>query len=270
MVAVVYMVAGMSSRFGGIKQLCNVGVNGETLIEVSVQQALKQPFSKLIFITNAKTEALFKSIFKDVYQTIPVVYVQQVYESSRLRPWGTTDAVCSLLGYVDEPFILVNSDDIYGESAFNQGYEYLVNDTKNVIGVIPLRRTIKGDALINRGIIEIDKSSNKIVSLQETLGINPGVQTEYLDKLCNVNFICLQPKIIGLLKKQLDIFKEKHKEDNRIEALLPDDINELIKSKEIEMRYFIIKDPIMSLTYQSDIEDMKMFLSINNLDKNKI
>jgi CTP:molybdopterin cytidylyltransferase MocA len=62
MVLIVYMVAGMSSRFGGIKQLCNVGVDGETLIEVSVKQALKQPFSKLVFITNIKTEQLFKDM----------------------------------------------------------------------------------------------------------------------------------------------------------------------------------------------------------------
>ena len=58
MVVIVYMVAGMSSRFGGIKQLCKVGINGETLIEVSVNQALKQPFSKLVFITNVKKKII--------------------------------------------------------------------------------------------------------------------------------------------------------------------------------------------------------------------
>ena len=34
---IVFMVAGMSSRYGGqLKQLAKVGINGETLIEVSV------------------------------------------------------------------------------------------------------------------------------------------------------------------------------------------------------------------------------------------
>ena len=185
MVVIVYMVAGMSSRFGGIKQLCNVGINGETLIEVSVNQALKQPFSKLVFITNVKTEHYFKDIFKNNYQNTPVVYVQQIYEESRERPWGTTDAVCSLLGYVDEPFILVNSDDIYGESAFKEGYEKLVVGTKNYLGTTLLRNTIKGDSLVNRGIIEIDHIHGCIKHLRETLGINPLTDIQFLDKLCN-------------------------------------------------------------------------------------
>ena len=65
MVAIVYMVAGMSSRFGGMpKQMAQIGPNDETLIEYSVNQALTQPFSELIFITNARTEHLFQKIFK--------------------------------------------------------------------------------------------------------------------------------------------------------------------------------------------------------------
>ena len=48
---VVFLVAGMSSRYGGkLKQLAKVGKNGETLIEVSVNQALSAGFTKLIFI----------------------------------------------------------------------------------------------------------------------------------------------------------------------------------------------------------------------------
>ena len=64
MVVLVYMVGGLSSRFGGIKQLCIVGANNETLLEISIKQALKQPFSKIIFITNKKTEHLFRKLIK--------------------------------------------------------------------------------------------------------------------------------------------------------------------------------------------------------------
>tara|TARA_B100001059_G_scaffold236663_1_gene288822 strand:- start:7064 stop:7864 length:801 start_codon:yes stop_codon:yes gene_type:complete len=265
MVVIVFMVAGMSSRFGGIKQLCKVGINGETLIEVSVKQALKQPFSKVVFITNVKTEQLFKDIFKDEYQNTLVEYIQQTYEESRERPWGTTDAVCSLLGYVDEPFILVNSDDIYGETAFKEGYEKLKLDTKNYLGSTQLRNTIKGDNLVNRGIIEIENIDSNVVSLRETLGINPSTDIHLLDKYCNVNFICLQPFVIKLLKDELDVFKANNKNDKRVEALLPDDLNTLIQNKSLELHLIIIKDPIVSLTYQSDIENMKRFLSVKKM-----
>ena len=66
MVSLVYMVAGLSSRFGGkIKQFAEVGPNGETFIEYSINQALKNPFSKIIFIVGKMTEQLFKEKFGD-------------------------------------------------------------------------------------------------------------------------------------------------------------------------------------------------------------
>ena len=50
-IALVYMVAGLSSRFGGeIKQFAKVGPNNETLIEYSLNQALPAGFTKIVFI----------------------------------------------------------------------------------------------------------------------------------------------------------------------------------------------------------------------------
>ena len=52
---VVFMVAGMSSRYGGkLKQFAPIGKNNEPLIKVSVDQALTAKFKKIIFITNKK------------------------------------------------------------------------------------------------------------------------------------------------------------------------------------------------------------------------
>ena len=203
MVVLVYMIAGMSSRFNGIKQLCKVGPNDETLIEMSVKQALVQPFSKLIFITNVKTEPLFKDLFSTQYQNTPVEYVQQTYDTTnRERPWGTTDAVCSIIGKIDEPFILVNSDDIYGVNTFKEGYIRLSKGIGiNYIGTSIVKNTILGNTLVNRGIVEVDMKTNKVLSLKETLGINPTLECELLEKTCNVNFICLQPNVLILLKK---------------------------------------------------------------------
>ena len=51
MTYLVVMVAGMSSRFGGKpKQMARIGPNNETLIEYSINQAIKNPFSKIIIV----------------------------------------------------------------------------------------------------------------------------------------------------------------------------------------------------------------------------
>ena len=94
--ALVYIVAGISSRFRGkIKQFAKVGRNGETLIECSLKQAIPAGFSKIIFVVGNKTEKVFKEKFGENYEGIPVYYAFQFYdESLRDKPWGTTDALC--------------------------------------------------------------------------------------------------------------------------------------------------------------------------------
>lgn len=63
------MVAGLSSRFGGkIKQFAQIGPNNETLIEYSLNQALKAGFTKIIFIVGKMTQAPFKEMFGDFYE----------------------------------------------------------------------------------------------------------------------------------------------------------------------------------------------------------
>ena len=98
MVSIAFMVAGMSSRFGGKpKQLEKVGPNEETLIEYSVKQALQSPFQHLYFITNPKTEHRFREIFSSSYQSVPITYIPQIYDTTqRHKPWGTSDAIANL------------------------------------------------------------------------------------------------------------------------------------------------------------------------------
>ena len=60
MIDIVFLVAGMSSRFNGNpKQMAKIGPNNETLIEISVNQALTQNFNSIYFITNINTQSLF-------------------------------------------------------------------------------------------------------------------------------------------------------------------------------------------------------------------
>lgn len=72
-ISLVYMVAWLSSRFGGkIKQFAKVWPNNSTLIEYSLYQALPAWFSKIIFIVGKMTAQPFKEMFGDHYKWIPV------------------------------------------------------------------------------------------------------------------------------------------------------------------------------------------------------
>ena len=44
------MAAGVGSRYGGLKQIDKIGPNGEVLLELSVHDAIKAGFEKIVFI----------------------------------------------------------------------------------------------------------------------------------------------------------------------------------------------------------------------------
>jgi len=260
MVAIVYMVAGMSSRFGGMpKQMAQIGPNDETLIEYSVNQALTQPFSELIFITNARTEHLFQKIFKNKYKNTNVKYIQQKYDTNkRIRPWGTTDAVCCLLDQINDSFILVNGDDIYGEPTFKMGFEKMQKPI-NIIGGLPVKKTITNDGEVNRGILTI--IDNNIIQIEEMLGISRKKNPELMEQLANVNFIGLQYKVLKDLKFILDDFKKTYENNAKIECFLTDDLNVLLENKRIHIDFFEIKEPIIGITNPEDAQKVKTLLS---------
>lgn len=258
MVKLVIMVAGMSSRFGGIpKQFAIIGKKNETLIEYSLNQATKNKFSEIIFITNEKTEDLFKNKFGNIYNNIPVEYVQQYYNKKiRSRPWGTTDAICCLKqlnNFNIEPFIIINGDDIYGEESFKNCLKLLNNSNKNLIGIVNLIDTLPLEGNVNRGIVKVN--TDKVLGIKEYLNINRN-NTEILNSYANINFLCLQPNIINELDIILQKFKKKNINETKLEILLPDNLNELIENKKLDLNYFLINDKIYGITNKGD--DIKL------------
>lgn len=251
MTVVVFMVAGMSSRFGGQpKQMATVGPKGETLIEYSVNQALENDFKQLVFITNPKTEHLFREIFKDVYKGVKVSYVEQKYNKYfRTRPWGTADAICHLLPIIDDKFIMVNGDDIYGSQTFKTGFE-MMKDKNNIIGGLKVINTLPETGNVNRGIIFI--KDNKVCGLKEMLNINKKDNKELHNELANMNFIGLQYDILKKISILVEKFKQVNSKEAKLECILTDLLDFLIKNGDLEMDFFEIKNKIIGITNPGD------------------
>ena len=56
------LAAGMGSRYGGLKQLDEVGPNGETIIDYSVYDAIRAGFGKVVFVIRKNIEKAFKAL----------------------------------------------------------------------------------------------------------------------------------------------------------------------------------------------------------------
>ena len=268
-IAIVYMVAGLSSRFGGkIKQFAKVGPKGETIIEYSLNQALPAGFTKIIFIVGNKTEKPFREVFGRSYKGIPVFYsLQKFNEEERERPWGTVDALCSAKDAINCPFVLCNGDDIYGEETFRILVNHLKNKITGATAGYKLKNVLPDEGKVNRGIFEFNPD-NTVKSLTEIFEITKeNLEEKELsqESLCSMNIFALQPEILKKLDWRLKKFKEEHKGDKRIECLLPNEIGNLIKQNELivdlystNSRWFGITNPQDEEKVREELKNLKL------------
>ncbi len=253
--ALVYMVAGLSSRFGGkIKQFAKVGSNDETLIECSLNQALTAGFSKIIFIVGNKTQKPFRKKFGNSYHGIPIFYALQKFdEKKRDRPWGSVGALCAIKDIIDCPFVVCNGDDLYGKETFQILAKHLQNKSTNATVGYKLGNVLP-EGSVNRGIFE-SNPNNTVNSLREVFDITRGNLKEKAlseEDLCSMNIFALQPEVIDNLNFILQDFKEKNTGDRKIECLLPQELGNLIKSNKLTIYLYPTENNWMGITNPGD------------------
>ncbi len=256
--AIVFMCAGISSRFGGkIKQFARVGPSGESLIEYSLKQAISAGFGKIVFIVGKMTAEPFRSYFGEYFMGRKTFYAMQDYDSAnRDKPWGTSDALCSAGKFIDCPFVICNGDDIYGEENFKIMNNHLIEEKDCASIGYKLIDVIPKNGRVNRAVFYADEKSY-VKELKEIFDINKDNFAEKNlteESLCSMNIFALQPEIIFELTKVLNKFKEKNKSDRKIECLLPNEISKLIEKKEIRMKIYSSRDRWLGVTNPEDEE----------------
>jgi len=262
MVSLVYMVAGISSRFGGkIKQLSSVGPNGETFIECSLNQALTCNFSKIIFIVGNLTEQPFKDKFGDSYKGVPVLYTKQTYNpEDRDKPWGTADAVATIENIVDEPCVICNGDDLYGEQAFKIIFDHLQNTNEDAATGLPILEMLPDDGEVTRGIFTI--SNNYLTSASEIFNISKAnyIEKGLKDRLCNMNLFGLQPETIKKLSRHVINLRHQYSGDRKKEIFIHVELSNLVKLGEIKMKIYPYFGRWIGLTNPEDEQTVREML----------
>jgi choline kinase len=270
-IALVYLAAGVSSRFGGkIKQLVRVGPNNETFIEYSMKQALTAGFTKIIFIVGNKTEEPFKEEFGNNYKGIPIFYALQNFdEATRDKPWGTTDALASAEHFLNCPFVICNGDDIYGEEPF----KILVNHIKSTSGKTgaavgyKLKNVLPKGNSENRGIFQVN-SQNEVQSIKEELGITwENMKEKGLteETLCSMNVYTLPLKTLSDLSAEVRKFKEEHSGNRKVECLLPEELGKLVRNKKLTIKLYPTNERMIGITHPED--EFKVRKELENLSK---
>lgn len=283
--ALVIMAAGIGSRFGGgIKQLEPVGPGGEIIMDYSIYDALRAGFDKIVFIIRRDLEKDFREVIGNRIEKVArVEYAFQELgdlpegfsvPEGRKKPWGTGQAVLSIKGLVDGPFLVINADDYYGKEGFQKIHDYMVNHMKEdgdvydmCMGGFILRNTLSDNGTVTRGVCTLD-GDGSLKEVTETYEIrmeadgsmkaqdeqgNP-VQVNP-DQHVSMNMWGLPAAFLKELEKGFPEFLENLKEgDIKSEYLLPKIIDKLVKAGKARVEVLETKDKWFGVTYKEDKE----------------
>ena len=165
----VILAAGMGSRFGGLKQIMAVDDFGHAIIDFSLYDAYRAGFRKVAFIIKHEIEEDFKAAVgrrmekyfdvKYVYQQLDLLPEGYSVPEGRVKPWGTGHAVLCCRGIVDGPFAVINADDFYGRTAYEEMYAFLSTErpgTEHAMVAYQLRNTVTETGYVARGICQVE------------------------------------------------------------------------------------------------------------------
>ena len=282
----IIMADGIGSRFGeGIKQLTQMGPNGEIIMDYSIHDAKEAGFNEVVFIIRKDIFKEFEEIIGNrIKEQIDVEYVFQEVDDlpegfevpkGRTKPWGTGQAVLCCKDVVKEPFVIINADDYYGKEAFVKLHDFLVSEedlgrefTMGMGGFI-LKNTLSDNGTVTRGVSVVDENG-LLSQVHETTGIEMGEDgqikcdseevQEWIspeDKV-SMNMWAGYPEFLDFLADDFKDFLVNVEEgDLKSEYLLPNIVDKLLKEERANVKVLETQDRWFGVTYKEDKETVQ-------------
>ena len=268
-ITLLVMAAGMGSRYGGLKQLDEVGPSGETIIDYSVYDAIAAGFTKVVFIIRRDFEQEFKSKITNKFSDkIHVEFAFQdiddlpngfSYPEGREKPWGTGHAILSAAKLIDGPFNAINADDYYGRESFQTIADFYARGS-NVFTLVAFRleNTLSIFGSVTRGLCEV--KNDRLTTVIETDNLqktNSGIASDRDIDLngsepVSMNMWGFTPIIFDYLQEMFVDFLAIRGDELKSEFLIPSVINDLIQSGKESVHVLYSNAPWFGVTYKED------------------
>ncbi len=270
------LAAGMGTRYGGNKQLDEVGPSGETIIDYSIYDAIRAGFGKIVFVIRRDIEEQVKERFVDKLNgKIEVDYVFQEITNlpegvkvspERQKPWGTSHAILVTKDKIKEPFGVINADDYYGVDSFKILHDFLVNDKSVnnycIVGY-KLGNTLSDHGNVNRGVCQAGKNGflENIVETRQIEKTRDGATAPGPDgkpvhftgnEIVSMNLWGFKPSCFEFLGKEFRSFIDKYGMDLKSELDIPTSVDKFVKSGEITIKILMSNERWFGVTYRDD------------------
>jgi UTP-glucose-1-phosphate uridylyltransferase len=266
----------MGSRYGGNKQLDEVGPSGETIIDYSIYDAIRAGFGKIVFVIRRDIEEQVKERFvKKLKGKIDVDYVFQEISNlpegvtvtpDRQKPWGTSHAILVTEDKITEPFGVINADDFYGFDSFRILHDFLVNDkSPNQYSIIGYKmgNTLSEHGHVNRGVCKADEKGllQNIVETKQIEKTDAGAQAPGSDgkmiqftgnEIVSMNLWGFKPSCYKFLREEFTNFINRSGMDLKSELDIPTSMDKFVKSGEITIKILMTNEKWFGVTYRED------------------
>lgn len=271
------LAAGMGSRYGGLKQLDQMGPNGETILDYSVKYAAAAGYGKVVLVIRRSMEADFQEYILPRYKNvIPVEYVFQELDMlpagfsvnpERVKPYGTAHAILVAKDAIKEPFTVINADDFYGKEPFQILGDYLRDVTANdpaafaMVGY-RLDKTLSENGTVSRGVCQVDgdgyltivKEMRKIARTDHGIeNDEDGVVTPLTgEEPVSMNFWGFSPRFFDRLEAMFAQFLKANEGNIKAEFPIPDAVSAVMASGDAKVRVLPTKSEWFGVTYAED------------------
>ena len=268
-ITLLIMAAGMGSRYGGLKQLDAIGPSGETIIDYSVYDAIKEGFNKVVFIIRKDFEQEFKLKITDKYEgQIQVEFAFQdlndlpdefTCPEGREKPWGTGHAILSARDVINEPFVAINGDDFYGRESFKVVADYYRKGANSFSMVaFKLDKTLSSFGGVTRGLCTVnDEKLNTVIETADLQKTDYGVSSNRNIELdgsepVSMNVWGFTPILFKYLEEKFVEFLSENGTEMKSEYLIPSVVNELIQSGQETVHVLRSGATWFGVTYKED------------------
>lgn len=270
------LAAGMGSRYGGNKQLDQVGPSGETIIDYSIYDAIRAGFGKIVFVIRRDIEDQVKERFVERLKgRIKVDYVFQEITNlpkgvkvapDRQKPWGTSHAILVTENAIKEPFGVINADDYYGVESFKILKDFLVNDkdlNNYCIVGYKLGNTLSDHGHVNRGVCRVDSKGflSNIVETRQIEKTKDGASAPAADgnmqhftgnEIVSMNLWGFKPSCYHFLGEEFRNFLNRSGMDPKSELDIPTSVDKFVKNGQITIQILMSNERWFGVTYRED------------------
>ncbi len=272
------LAAGLSTRYGGLKQTVPLGPSGETLLDYALFDAARAGFGGAVLVVQeglgpemaAHLDQLTGKRWtcRLAFQRPEDLPLGVPHALGRDKPWGTGHAVWAARHAVNGPFGIVNADDFYGRGAYRALARHLRQPTltdgaPSAAVTYRLADTLPDTGGVSRALCRVD-AEGRLRSIREVLrirhhrdaitGETPDGESVVLtgDEPVSMNIWAFTPVLFAHLEERLRAFLADADNHASAEFYLSEALNGLLASDAIAIRVVEGEAPAFGVTFPED------------------